>query len=191
MQAYLRGLQRRAETGGDLSLVASVASFFVSRVDTLIDKLLSEKNGGINLAGLAAVANARLAYARFEQVFAPDGNFKALAARGARVQRPLWASTSTKNPAYPDTKYVDPLIGPHTVNTLPPDTIEATLDHGKPALTIREDVAAAKQVFTDLRQAGIEIDDVTAKLLRDGVDAFIKSFDQLLENLEAKRAQLA
>lgn len=191
MQAYLRGLQRRDRAGGDLSRVASVASFFVSRVDSLVDKLLAEKGkSGAEvdaLLGQAANANAKLAYARFLEVFDPSGPFGPLAANGARVQRPLWASTSTKNPDYPDTIYVDNLVGPHTVNTMPPATIEAVLDHGQAEVTINDDLDVAATLFDELAELGISMDAVTDQLRVEGVDAFAKSFDELLQNIEKKR----
>jgi transaldolase len=194
MAAYMAGLRRLETGGGDLSKVASVASFFVSRVDTLVDKLLEEKRAGgakvDHLLGRAAAANAKLAYARFEEVFGASGEFKELAGKGARAQRPVWASTSTKNPDYPDTKYVDELVGPNTVNTIPPSTIEAALDHGRSETTIRDDLEGARQLFAELGQIGIDIDAVTDKLRVDGVDAFAKSFEELLANLEQKQKQL-
>lgn len=194
MQAYIAGLKRLHADGGDVSKVASVASFFVSRVDTLIDKILEEKRssdaGAEALLGKAAVANARLAYARFEIVFAPDGAFKALADKGARVQRPLWASTSTKNPAYPTTKYIDSLVGPNTVNTAPPQTIEATLREGSSEVAIRNDLAGARTCFQRLERLGIQMEAVTDKLLVDGVGLFAQSFDDLLENLSQKQDRL-
>jgi transaldolase len=194
MGAYLAGLRRLEAAGGDLSKVASVASFFVSRVDTLADKLLEElrPNGAQvdHLLGEAAVANAKLAYARFEEVFSATGEFAGFAAKGARVQRPLWASTSTKNPDYPDTLYVDELVGPNTVNTIPPQTIEAVLDHGQTEVTIRDNLDGARALFDELAEIGIKIDDVTDKLRVDGIAAFVKSFDELLENLGQKQKQL-
>lgn len=194
MHAYLQGLQKLEHGGGDLSKVSSVASFFVSRVDVLVDKLLEEKRaGGADvdaLLGQAANANAKLAYARFLEVFDAAGPFGALVARGARVQRPLWASTSTKNPEYPDTIYVAPLIGPNTVNTMPPATIEAVLDHGVAEVTIGDDLDVAKTLFEELAELGISMDRVTDQLRREGVDAFAKSFDELLQNIERKRATL-
>jgi transaldolase len=194
MRAYIDGLKRYDAAGGDLSRVASVASFFVSRVDTLVDKLLEEKRNARasveGLLGTAAVANAKLAYARFTEVFNRAGEFGALAARGARVQRPLWASTSTKNPAYPDTKYVDDLVGPNTVNTMPPETLAATLDHGRSEVTIDRDVAGARAALIRLAEADIDLQAVTDQLTIEGVNAFAKSFDELLANLAAKRARL-
>ncbi len=194
MQAYIDGLKRYDKAGGNLKQVASVASFFVSRVDTLIDKLLVEKGkGGKQVEGLlgkAAVANAKLAYARFAEVFDASGEFGSLLAKGARVQRPLWASTSTKNPAYPDTKYVDDLVGPNTVNTMPPETLTATLDHGGTVVTIDRDVEAARAVLARLEEVGISLKAVTDQLTVEGVNAFAKSFDELLMHLTAKRTRL-
>lgn len=214
MGAYIAGLERLDAAGGHLSKVASVASFFISRVDTLVDKLLLERppppKGGSDdrpesrshtdkrspdaanehLLGKAAIANARLAYARFEQVFAPAGPFKTLAAKGARVQRPLWASTSTKNPDYPATKYVDGLVGPCTVNTAPPNTLEALMHDGHVGVTIRDDLPGARALFEQLAQIGIHMEAVTDKLRADGVDLFAKSFDDLLANLAQKQEQL-
>ncbi len=195
MQAYIAGLGRFDATGGDVSRVASVASFFVSRVDSMIDKMLDEKASGDarvqGLFGKAAIANARLAYARFEEVFAENGPFGPLARKGARVQRPLWASTSTKNPSYPATMYIDGLVGPSSVNTVPPQTIEAMLENGRSAVTIRDDVSGARSTLDELKKLGIDMDVVTDKLLVDGVDLFAQSFDQLLENLAQKQEQLS
>ncbi len=194
MRAYIDGLKRYDAVGGDLSRVASVASFFVSRVDTLVDKLLEEKRNTRasveGLLGTAAVANAKLAYARFTEVFDRAGEFGALAARGARVQRPLWASTSTKNPAYPDTKYVDDLVGPDTVNTMPPETLASTLDHGRSEVTIDRDLEGARAALAGLAEVDIDLKAVTDQLTIEGVNAFAKSFDELLANLAAKRARL-
>jgi len=194
MRAYIKGLKHYDKAGGSLTRVASVASFFVSRVDTLIDKLLDEKcKAGAKvegLLGLAAVANAKLAYARFEEVFDRAGDFGPLAAKGARFQRPLWASTSTKNPAYPDTKYVDDLVGPYTVNTMPPETLSATLDHGRTEVTIDRDLEGARAGLARLAEVGIDLQAVTDQLTIEGVNAFAKSFDELLANLTAKRKQL-
>jgi len=192
MHAYIRGVERLAERGGDLSRVASVASFFVSRVDTLVDARLQERieRGEVELAdllGKAAVANAKLAYERFKVVFLGEP-FASLAAKGARVQRPLWASTSTKNPAYVDTIYVDTLIGSDTVNTLPPQTIEAVLDHAQCSVTIEQDLAAYSAAVERLEEAGIDMDDVTDELLRAGVKTFADSFDRLMADIHAKMA---
>lgn len=194
MAAYLEGLRRLDAAGGDLARVASVASFFVSRVDTLVDKLLLEKaEGGAvvdPLLGQAANANAKLAYARFEDVFALDGAWGELAEKGARVQRPLWASTSTKNPDYPDTIYVDNLIGPHTVNTLPPATIDAVLDHGATEVSIHDELDIARALFDELAEVGIDMRRVTDQLRVEGVEAFAKSFEELLDNLSQKKSTL-
>lgn len=194
MQAYVSGLRRLHERGEDPSKVASVASFFVSRVDVLVDKKLDEKRAQgakvDRLLGGAAIANAKLAYLRFQEVFDAEGVFAELAKAGARVQRPLWASTSTKNPDYPDTLYVDNLIGPDTVNTLPPATIEAVLDHGKTTVSITEGVDEARAVLAEIGHLDIHMKEVTDQLTQEGVDAFTKSFEELLANLEAKRTAL-
>jgi len=194
MLAYLNGLKRIVAAGGNPDKVASVASFFVSRVDTLVDKLLVEKHPPhadiSDLLGKAAVANARLAYARFEVVFRPGGAFDALRAEGARVQRPLWASTSTKNPDYPATKYVDELVAPQSVNTLPLATIDAVLHEGRSAVSIHDDLPGARAIFEQLARLGIHLDAVTEKLLADGVAAFAKSYDELLAGIEQKRRRL-
>jgi transaldolase len=194
MHAYLGGLKRLQTTGRDLSKVASVASFFVSRVDTAVDRQLEEKaNAGAavgSLLGKAAVANAKLAYARFREVFHPHGEFATLAATGARVQRPLWASTSTKNPAYCDTLYVDELVGPDTVNTLPPETLTALLDHGKIQRTIDRDIDAACDTLSQLARHGVSLDAVTDQLTVEGVHAFAKSFDELITHLARKSQQV-
>ncbi len=191
MQAYLAGLQRLLAGGGDASRVASVASFFVSRVDSLVDKRLEGmKKAGQpvdDLFGRAAIANAKLAYAAFQRVFQGGAAFAALRARRARVQRPLWASTSTKNPAYRDTIYVDELIGAETVNTLPPATIEAFLDHGTPALSLQRGLAEASVALKRLAALGIDMDEVTDTLRIEGVKLFADSFDELLANIAGQR----
>jgi transaldolase len=188
IEAYLEGLERLVESGGDPSTIASVASFFVSRVDTETDRRLPEDSP---LRGKAAVANAKLAYALFRERFA-GARWDALAAKGARLQRPLWASTSTKNPAYSSTLYVDELIGPDTVNTLAPASIEA-LQQGEGtqrADTVSEDVEAARRVMTDLAAAGVDFDDVTATLEREGVDSFAASFTDAFGTIEKRRAEV-
>ena len=194
MQAYLDGLGVLDQNGGNVSKVASVASFFVSRVDTLVDQKLREKREAgadvDHLLGRAAIANARLAYACFEEVFGKNGAFDELAGKGARVQRPLWASTSTKNPNDPDTMYVDQLVGPHTVNTLPPKTLEAVLDHGQTTATLTKGLDEARGTLADIDRLGINLQAVTDRLTVDGVNLFSKSFDDLLANLSQKRAQL-
>ena len=190
MDAYVGGLEALTQRGGELGRVASVASFFVSRVDTAVDKALEESGAGASLQGKAAIANAQAAYALFEERFARD-DFAGLQAQGAQVQRPLWASTSTKNPAYPDTLYIDNLIGPCSVNTMPPDTLQATLDHGVSALTLEGAGREANVTLSALADAGVDMEAVTGKLLSDGVDAFAGSYRQLLESIEAKCGLLA
>jgi transaldolase len=193
-EAYLRGLERRAEAGRALQKVASVASVFVSRVDTLVDDLLLKKSlsapGEADrcraLLGKAAVANSKMVYAAFKEVFSGE-RFSGLRKRGAEVQRPLWGSTSTKNPAYDDLLYVDPLIGRDTVNTVPPSTYVAILDHGKPALTVEADLRGARETLAELAEVGIDMGQVMKKLEEDGVAAFSKSFDGLARNLEEKK----
>ena len=183
--AYIEGLEQRAARGEDVSKVASVASFFVSRVDTLVDKLLKGKPEEGALRGKAAIANARLAYERFGQLFSGP-RWDALAGKGARPQRPLWASTSTKDPSYPDTIYMDALIGPHTVNTAPPQTIDAFADHGVAAETVTKGVEEARATLARLEALGIRMDDVTAELLTDGVRLFAEAFDRLESGLAKK-----
>ncbi len=193
MEAYIAGLEQYAATpDADLSKVASVASFFISRVDTEVDKRLDAIGTpeALALRGKAAVAQGKLAYEMFQRSFSGP-RWQALAARGAKVQRPLWASTSTKNPAYPDTLYVDELIGPHTVNTLPDATLEAFDDHGTLARRVDADVDDATQAWQALSEVGIDLDDVADLLERDGVSSFQKSFDELLDALREKAAALS
>jgi len=193
IEAYLQGLEELVAGGGDPSHVSSVASFFVSRVDTLVDRRLEEVGGDEALAsrGKAAVANARLAYQLFLERFSGP-RWEALAARGARVQRPLWASTSTKNPAYDDTLYVDTLVGPDTVNTMPDATLEAFLaGDAMLARTIDADPAADRAVVERLASFGIDLEEVAATLEEEGVAAFAKSFDELLGTLAAKADALS
>ncbi len=181
-EAYLRGLERRARRGEPIDRSASVASFFVSRVDAKVDRAL-EGTDREDLRGQAAVANARLAYRSFRQIFSGP-RWEALAARGANVQRPLWASTSTKDPAYPDTLYVDELIGPDTVNTMPAATLAAARDHATPARTVDRDVDAAAETMRQVRAAGVDVDDIVERQLVDeGVQAFADSYDSLLDTL--------
>lgn len=197
-QAYIRALQSRHAKGEPIDRLASVASFFVSRVDTLADKKIDEVvSGGStaamgleHLKGKVAVANAQLAYEKFQELFASD-DFKTLEAAGAQVQRPLWASTGTKNKAYSDVLYVDTLIGPHTVNTMPIATMEAFLDHGTVKRTVDADYDAVHGVADDMAAAGISIDDITHQLEEEGIDTFMKSYDDLLSGVEGKRAALA
>ena len=193
MDAYLSGLEKRAEAGLPIDFIASVASFFVSRVDTNIDPRLQKLiDGGHTqakaLLGKAAIANARLAYAEYKKVFTA-GRFLKLKALGANVQRPLWASTSTKNPAYRDVIYVEELIGPDTINTVPPHTLVAFLDHGVVRLSLEEDLEGAMRVFADLEELGISMDQVTAQLEDKGVKSFADAFTVLLEAVDARRMQ--
>ena len=188
-EAYVRGVQRLADAGGDLSRMASVASFFVSRVDTEADKRLDAIGGHDELKGTLAIANAKLAYETYEQVFAGE-QWEALRAKGASAQRCLWASTSTKNPAYRDVIYVEELIGPDTVNTMPRETLEAFQDHGRVRESLEEDVDGARRTLEAFAAAGIDYDDVVETLEREGVEKFAKSFEQLFADVEAKRDSL-
>jgi transaldolase len=188
-QAYIRGLERLAEAGGDLSTVGSVASYFVSRVDTEADRRLDEA-GHPELKGKLAVANAKLAYQNYKEIFSGDP-WEALVEKGATPQWCLWASTSTKNPEYRDVLYVEDLIGAGTVNTMPRETIEAFQDHGEVALTLEDGIDEARQVFEQVAQAGVDYDDVTDTLEREGVQKFVDSLTQLLDGIAAKRGQLA
>jgi transaldolase len=192
MEAYLEGLEAlAADPRADLSRVASVASFFISRVDTEVDKRLEAigTEAALALRGTAALAQGRLAYRLFTQTFSGP-RWEALAARGARVQRPLWASTGTKNPAYSDIAYVDGLIGPDTVNTLPEPTLEAFDDHGTVARTVDHDLDEADRVWAELAAVGIDMDDVGDTLEREGVASFQASFDELLAALTERAEQL-
>jgi transaldolase len=189
IEAYLSGLEAY---GGDLSKVHGVASFFVSRVDTEVDRRLEAigTDEALELRGQAAVAQAKLAYQLFRQRFA-GGRWEELKARGANLQRPLWASTSTKNPEYSDLLYVDTLIGPDTVNTLPEQTIQAFEDHGTIARTVDDGIHVAEGVFESLERIGIDVEDVARVLEEEGVASFSKSFDELIGALEQKSAQLS
>ena len=188
--AYQRGVGRLHLDGGDVSKVTSVASFFVSRLDTEADARL-EKLGNTELQGKLGIANAKLAYRDFEEAF--DGAvWNRLAEAGANVQRPLWASTSTKNPAYRDVMYVEELIGPHTVNTMPLETLEAFADHGEVrGDTVKDDVGEAEQLLRDLAAAGVDYDDVVATLETEGVQKFADAFEELIEGIQARRGELA
>jgi transaldolase len=200
--AYIRGLEQRVAAGEDISNIASVASFFLSRIDSNIDDRLdakikagvSEEVGAklIALKGKVAIANAKIAYQKYKEICSSD-RWQALAAKGAKVQRLLWASTGTKNPNYSDVMYVDELIGADTVNTLPPNTIEACADHCSPGNRIESDLNAAHQVITSLQDAdvAIDLDAVMAELLEDGIDKFVKPFESLIASLETKVKQLA
>jgi transaldolase len=191
MDAYLGGLEDYHASGGDLGRVASVASFFVSRVDTEVDKRLDNIGTpeALALKGVSAVANARVAYGRFLEAFGSD-RYAALSDKGARVQKPLWASTSTKNPAYPDTLYVENLVAPHTINTMPLETMDAFQDHGTPLAQPfgQSEVGAAAAQLDRLVEAGVDLDDVGQVLEDQGVDKFAKSWHELLDDVEQERA---
>ncbi len=194
MEAYLLGLEQRLESGRPIDHVASVASFFVSRIDTNVDERIEEILASPNLnahyvemhRGKVAIANAIVAYARYQQIF-QGTRWEKLREKGAQIQRPLWASTSTKNPAYPDTLYVDALIGPNTVNTIPPKTLEAFQDHGTAELTLDRDWKEADMMFVELESAGISMEEVTQELEDQGVKAFADAFTSLLESVEQRR----
>jgi transaldolase/glucose-6-phosphate isomerase len=192
IDAYVAGLEELVAAGGDIARVASVASFFVSRVDTAVDRALAALAGeeARALLGRAAVANAKLAYALFRRRFA-DERWQALAARGARPQRPLWASTGTKNPAYSDVVYVDSLVGPDSVNTMPPDTLRAALDHGRTEASVTEGLEEAQAVVRRLADLGVDLEAVGERLQEEGVQAFADSFDRLMRALRHTRARLA
>ena len=196
--AFLSGLEQRVRAGKPVAGIASVASVFVSRIDTMVDAQLEAKARTAQpeeaarlraLAGKAAVANTKIIYQAFKRIFSSP-RFIALQKAGATVQRPLWGSTGTKNPAYSDLLYVDTIIGPHTVNTVPPPTYAAILDHGQAALTVESDLDGARQTLAALEREGIDMARVLDTLERDGVAAFEKSFDGLLKNLETKRTTL-
>jgi len=190
VDAYLRGLERLVAGGGDPTGVSSVASFFVSRVDTETDRRLAEL-GNTKLQGKLGIANAKLAYNHFTEAFSGE-RWEFLASKGASKQRPLWASTSTKNPAYRDVMYVEELIGPLTVDTMPPETIEAFQDHGEVrGDTVLEGWPEAERLLVELRDAGIDYDDVVETLEAEGVQKFADSFDELLDGIRGKRGQLA
>ena len=191
-RAYIAGLRARHQRGDDVARVASVASFFVSRVDTKVDKMLEELGTAAALAarGKAAIANAKLAYEAFNEIFGGD-EFAELRAAGARVQRCLWASTSTKNPDYRDVLYVEELIGPDTVDTMPTETITAFLDHGRLERTLDRDVEGAHRALQEVEGLGISMERVTDELIEEGVASFSKSFDELIASIESKRQELA
>jgi len=186
--AYIKGLEKFVTSGGDVSKIASVASFFVSRIDVQADAALEEK-GNQDLQGRIAIANAKLAYESFERIFSGE-RWEKLAAKGAKKQRVLWASTSTKDPKYPDTLYVDELIGPDTVNTLPPATLAAFKDHGTIGETITQGLEEAKNQLKQLADLGIDLEVINKKLQTDGVIAFEKSFESLLGSIKEKRDTL-
>jgi transaldolase len=191
MEAYLRGIERLVEAGGDPKRTTSVASFFVSRVDTEADKRLEAIGTpeALALRGKLAVANAKIAYQNYKEVFSGE-RWESVRAKGARVQRCLWASTSTKNPEYRDVLYVEELIGPETVNTMPLETIEAFQEHGVVAETLEQGLDEARRLFEDLEQVGVDYDDVVETLEREGVEKFSDSFDQLLGGVRSKRGEL-
>jgi transaldolase len=199
--AYIRGLEKRAAEGKDISNIASVASFFLSRIDVMIDEKIDSKLESAEgeakakleaIKGKVAIANAKIAYQKYKEIFSSD-RWKALADKGAKVQRLLWASTSTKNPEYSDTMYVDELVGADTVNTLPPNTIEACVDHCDPGDRIETDLDAAHKVIDGLKDEAVDIDldKVMDDLLDEGIDKFIKPFESLMSSLEDKVKQLA
>ena len=190
MEAYVRGAERLVENGGDPATVHSVASFFVSRVDTEADKRLDAVGGHDELKGKLGIANAKIAYQNYLEVFSGT-RWEALASKGATKQRCLWASTSTKNPEYRDVMYIEGLIGPETVNTMPEETMRAFQDHGRVEETLTKQVDAAHKLLDDLAAAGIDYDDVVATLEQEGVQKFSDSFEELLEGIREKRGALA
>ena len=189
VEAYLRGLERLLAAGGDPARVHSVASFFVSRIDTETDRRLTERRRD-DLKGRLGIANARLAYQEYKHAFAGE-RWEALAARGASKQRCLWASTSTKDPSLRETLYVEELIGPETISTMPEETIRAFQDHGRVGLRLESDLDDARYLFNELRAAGVDYDDVVGTLEREGIDKFVASFDQLLNGIADKRHESA
>ena len=189
--AYIDGLGQLLQNGGDISSVSSVASFFVSRVDTAVDTILSEMpSASRSYIGKTALANARIAYDDFRRTFQND-KFKALGEKGANVQRPLWASTSTKNPEFHDLLYVDSLIGPDTVNTMPDATLKAYIDHGNPTVSITDDIEDARTHIDNLEKMDIDLTLLTEGLLKDGVKSFADSFDQILVNIGSKQKSVS
>ena len=199
MMAYIQGLERRAAEGKPVDRIASVASFFVSRIDTNVDKRLDkmaetasedQKAKIRSIAGRVAIANAKMAYQRFKEIFHGQ-RFAALKQKGAQVQRPLWASTSTKNPAYPDVYYVEALIGPETIDTIPPATLKAFRDHGSVRLTIEQSLDQERAVLTQLEALGISLDEVTAQVLDDAVRLFVEPFEKLIKSIAARSSEIA
>jgi transaldolase len=188
-ESYVRGIERLVAEGGDPRKVASVASFFVSRIDTEADRRLEQAGAPKELQGKLAIANAKLAYEHYKQVFSGP-RWEYLAGKGATPQRVLWASTSTKNPNYPDVLYIEELLGPDTVNTMPEETIKAYQDHGRPEPRLERDIEEARRVFEQLKDAGVDYADVTDTLEREGVEKFSAAFDELLSALEAKHSSL-
>lgn len=188
-QAYIRGLERRQAAGGDIDKLASVASFFVSRVDSSVDSALEANGQGDELLGKIAIANAKVAYGHFANLFGSP-QWQALAEKGARPQRLLWASTGTKNAAYSDVLYVEELIGPQTVNTVPPATLDKFRDHGKVSVTLTQGLPEAHKQLTQLGELGISLDDITNELETGGIQSFVEAFDRLLESIDEKRKAL-
>ncbi|MGA2225749.1 MAG: transaldolase [Syntrophobacteraceae bacterium] len=186
--AYIAGLEDRAAKGLPIDGVASVASFFVSRIDSMVDPMIdrSGADGARGLRGQIAVSSARIAYQMHKSIFGSE-RFQKLTSLGARTQRVLWASTSTKDPEYPDTKYVDALIGPETINTMPLETLEAYRDHGNPALRLEDNLEEAQKNIDRLAELGIDLDSVTRQLEEEGIEKFNKPYDSLISNLEKKR----
>jgi transaldolase len=189
IDAFMSGLERRAAAGHPIDRLASVASFFVSRVDGKVDPKLDKQREGDPLRGTIAIANAAIAYQAFEQSLA-SSRWEKLAAKGARPQRPLWASTSTKDPKYSDIHYVEPLIAPQTVNTLPPETMDAYRDHGHPAVRIHETMAEAPRRLAELEQGGIDLDRITRELEVEGVEKFAASYRGVLDSIGKKAGEL-
>jgi transaldolase len=185
LEAYLQAMEERIEAGKPVERISSVASFFVSRVDSAVDKELSELKR-MDLAGKAAIANACLAYRHFQQVNESD-RWKKLAAKGANVQRPLWASTSTKDPSYSDILYVQELIAEHTVNTMPPQTIDAYRDHGQPRKSLLDNLKSADDILREIGKAGVDLDKITSALIEEGVKKFADSYDQVIDAIEEKK----
>jgi transaldolase len=199
MEAYIRGLERRVAENKPIGNISSVASFFVSRIDSAVDKELErritqstaqeEKDKLQSLLGRIAIANAKMAYQRYKRVFHGE-RFAALKQKGAQVQRPLWASTSTKNPVFPDVYYVEALIGPETVDTLPPATIVAFRDHGRARVTIEDNLDEERALLARLDEVGISLDQVTAHVLADGVRLFVEPFEKLLKTIESRADEI-
>ncbi len=190
-EAYVKGLERRVEAGEPIDRIASVASFFVSRVDSKVDAALEGQEREDELKGRAGIANAKLAYQAFERIFSGE-RWEKLESKGANFQRPLWASTGTKNPEYPDTLYVDGLIGPHTVNTMPDKTLAAARDHATAKRTVDQGYDEARRLIDDLKSAGVPFEDIVGtELVDEGVASFAKSFDSLIETIDEKIRETA
>jgi len=199
MEAYIRGLERRAAENKPIDNISSVASFFVSRIDSAVDKELERRVAQItdpdekaklqSLLGKIAIANAKVAYQRYKKIF-HGARFAAMKQKGAQVQRPLWASTSTKNPVYPDVYYVEALMGPETIDTLPPATIVAFRDHGRPRISIEDNLDEERVRLARLEEVGISLDQVTEHVLADGVRLFVEPFEKLLKTIESRAAEI-